>query len=288
MTEIPEHLLKRAQEAKAKAAAKKGGGAPSDEAGAPTQASETTPGDGPEGAAAGGGGVATQERAPATTTTAQTASIQAVGSGINTTTSVTFVAGGAYASLSSLTANPSAVHADGSAASTVTFTANDAFNNPIAALPVTLSQAGNATFAATTGQTGLDGTFSTTIVSTTAARRFDQPAQPRDIGARICRAGRRQRVRHGDAVEHAPAGAAEPQRRRHVERVESACAHESQRVALEARPQRGEHGADAGDGDCRRGVEGCRGAVGVVSADLEPERGDRDGKGNAPVHGTNV
>ena len=69
MTEIPEHLLKRAQEAKAKAAAKKGGGAPSDEAGAGTQASETTPGDGPDGAAAGGGGVATQERAPATATT---------------------------------------------------------------------------------------------------------------------------------------------------------------------------------------------------------------------------
>jgi menaquinol-cytochrome c reductase cytochrome b/c subunit len=69
MTEIPEHLLKRAQEAKAKAAAKKGGGAPSDEAGAPTQASETTPGDGPDGAAVGGG-VATQERAPATATTA--------------------------------------------------------------------------------------------------------------------------------------------------------------------------------------------------------------------------
>jgi hypothetical protein len=66
MTEIPEHLLKRAQEAKAKAAAKKGGGAPSGEAGAPTSASETTPGDGPEGAA-GGGGVVTQERAPATT-----------------------------------------------------------------------------------------------------------------------------------------------------------------------------------------------------------------------------
>jgi hypothetical protein len=69
MTEIPEHLLKRAQEAKAKAAAKKGGGAPSDEAGAGTSASETTPGDGPDGAAAGGGGVATQERAPATATT---------------------------------------------------------------------------------------------------------------------------------------------------------------------------------------------------------------------------
>jgi menaquinol-cytochrome c reductase cytochrome b/c subunit len=69
MTEIPEHLLKRAQEAKAKAAAKKGGGAPSGEAGAPTQASETTPGDGPDAAAAGGGGVATQERAPATATT---------------------------------------------------------------------------------------------------------------------------------------------------------------------------------------------------------------------------
>ena len=73
MTEIPEHLLKRAQEAKAKAAAKKGGGAPSDEAGAPTQASETTPGDGPEAQAAGGGGVVTQERAPATTTTARAA-----------------------------------------------------------------------------------------------------------------------------------------------------------------------------------------------------------------------
>ena len=69
MTEIPEHLLKRAQEAKAKAAAKKGGGAPSDEAGAGTSASETTPGDGPDGAAAGGGGVATQERGPATATT---------------------------------------------------------------------------------------------------------------------------------------------------------------------------------------------------------------------------
>ena len=41
MTEIPEHLLKRAQEAKAKAAAKKGGGAPSGEAGAP--AGEATP-----------------------------------------------------------------------------------------------------------------------------------------------------------------------------------------------------------------------------------------------------
>jgi len=69
MTEIPEHLLKRAQEAKAKAAAKKGGGASSDEAGAPTQASETTPGDGPDAQAAGGGGVVTQERAPATATT---------------------------------------------------------------------------------------------------------------------------------------------------------------------------------------------------------------------------
>ncbi|HZB72082.1 MAG TPA: menaquinol-cytochrome c reductase cytochrome b subunit [Acidimicrobiales bacterium] len=69
MADIPEHLLKRAQEAKAKAAAKKGGGAPSDEAGAGTSASETTPGDGPDGAAAGGGGVATQERAPATATT---------------------------------------------------------------------------------------------------------------------------------------------------------------------------------------------------------------------------
>jgi menaquinol-cytochrome c reductase cytochrome b/c subunit len=68
MTEIPEHLLKRAQEAKAKAAAKKGGGAPSGEAGAPPSASETTPGDGPDGQAAGGG-VATQERAPATATT---------------------------------------------------------------------------------------------------------------------------------------------------------------------------------------------------------------------------
>jgi menaquinol-cytochrome c reductase cytochrome b/c subunit len=68
MTEIPEHLLKRAQDAKAKAAAKKGGGAPSDEAGAGTQASTTSPGDGPDAAAAGGGGVATQERAPATAT----------------------------------------------------------------------------------------------------------------------------------------------------------------------------------------------------------------------------
>jgi menaquinol-cytochrome c reductase cytochrome b/c subunit len=68
MTEIPEHLLKRAQEAKAKAAAKKGGGAPSGEAGPPAEASETTPGDGPDGAGAGGG-VATQERAPATATT---------------------------------------------------------------------------------------------------------------------------------------------------------------------------------------------------------------------------
>ena len=73
MTEIPDHLLKRAQEAKAKAAAKKGGGTSSDEAGAPTQASETTPGDGPDAQAAGGGGVVTQERAPATTTTARAA-----------------------------------------------------------------------------------------------------------------------------------------------------------------------------------------------------------------------
>ncbi len=73
MTEIPEHLLKRAQEAKAKAAAKKGGGAPSDEAGAGTQASTTSPGDGPDAAAAGSGGVATQERVPATATAARAA-----------------------------------------------------------------------------------------------------------------------------------------------------------------------------------------------------------------------
>ena len=71
MTEIPEHLLKRAQEAKAKAAAKKAGGAPSGEAGAPTPAGETTPGDGAE--AQAGGGVATQERAPATATAARAA-----------------------------------------------------------------------------------------------------------------------------------------------------------------------------------------------------------------------
>jgi menaquinol-cytochrome c reductase cytochrome b/c subunit len=81
MTEIPEHLLKRAQEAKAKAAAKKGGGAPSDEAGAPTQASTTSPGDGPDAQAAGGGGVVTQERAPATTATAARAGAPPVAAG---------------------------------------------------------------------------------------------------------------------------------------------------------------------------------------------------------------
>jgi menaquinol-cytochrome c reductase cytochrome b/c subunit len=67
MTEIPEHLLKRAQEAKAKAAAKKGGGAPAGDAEAPATATATSPGDGPD-AQAAGGGVVTQERAPATTT----------------------------------------------------------------------------------------------------------------------------------------------------------------------------------------------------------------------------
>jgi menaquinol-cytochrome c reductase cytochrome b/c subunit len=60
MTEIPEHLLKRAQEAKAKAMAKKGG-APAGEAapaaGADEGAPAAPPGD--------GGGVATQERPPA-------------------------------------------------------------------------------------------------------------------------------------------------------------------------------------------------------------------------------
>jgi len=65
MTEIPEHLLKRAQEAKAKAAAKKGGAAP--EAAAGTEPA----GDGAATAVAPeGGGVATQERATAGVATA--------------------------------------------------------------------------------------------------------------------------------------------------------------------------------------------------------------------------
>jgi len=63
MTEIPEHLLKRAQEAKAKAAARKGEAAPVADAGtsqaAPVDDGERIP------AHLLGGGVATQERAPA-------------------------------------------------------------------------------------------------------------------------------------------------------------------------------------------------------------------------------
>jgi hypothetical protein len=94
--------------------------------------------------------------------------VTATGAGISLQTPVVFsfpVSG----ALSSLTATPASVTADGTATATLLVTLRDMNANPVAGQTVNLSASGSAnTVTPPTGVTGADGTFSATLASTKA------------------------------------------------------------------------------------------------------------------------
>ena len=104
----------------------------------------------------------TSSTAEAVTYTATADSVQ-----ITQTAVVTFTAGSVNAGSSTVTAAPTSVVADGTTASTVTVTAKDANDNPLAGLTVSLDQgAGASTIGAVTDNG--DGTYDFDVTSSTA------------------------------------------------------------------------------------------------------------------------
>jgi hypothetical protein len=87
--------------------------------------------------------------------------------GASLSTAITFVAGRATESNSSLIASPNSVAGDGVTISSLVATARDAQGNAVAGVSIVLSASGgNTTFGAPNGTTLGDGSFATTITST--------------------------------------------------------------------------------------------------------------------------
>jgi adhesin/invasin len=87
----------------------------------------------------------------------------------NLTSTVSFVAGAASATTSTLVANPTSLADDGVATTTLTTTVLDAQSNPVPGQAVTLSASGSGnTFSATWGSTDSTGVFTATLKSTVA------------------------------------------------------------------------------------------------------------------------
>ena len=100
-------------------------------------------------------------------TLAQNETITATEGSVQEHTSVSFVAGAASATTSSLVASSPTVAADGTSTTTLTVTVEDAHGNAVAGTAVTLSGSGsNNTFGAISGTTNANGVFTTTLAST--------------------------------------------------------------------------------------------------------------------------
>jgi hypothetical protein len=100
-------------------------------------------------------------------TLAQNETITATEGSTQEHTSVSFVAGAASATTSSIVASPSTVTANGTSTTTLTVTVEDAHGNAEAGTAVTLSGSGSSnTFGAVSGTTNANGMFTTTLAST--------------------------------------------------------------------------------------------------------------------------
>ena len=102
-------------------------------------------------------------------TLAQTETVTATEGGVQERTSVTFVAGPPAAMTLTIVASPTTVAANGTSATTLTVTVEDANGNPVAGTAVTLSASGSDnTFGAISGTTNASGVFTTSLASTLA------------------------------------------------------------------------------------------------------------------------
>ena len=102
-------------------------------------------------------------------TLAQTETVTATEGSAQETTTVIFAAGAPSASTSTITANPTTETANGTAATTLTVTVEDAQGNPVGGSAVTLSASGSDnSFGSISGTTNASGVFTTTLASTLA------------------------------------------------------------------------------------------------------------------------
>jgi hypothetical protein len=100
-------------------------------------------------------------------TLAQTETITATEGSVQEHTTVSFVAGAASATTSSIVASSPTVAADGTSTTTLTVTVEDAHGNAVGGTAVTLSASGTSNaFGAISGTTNASGVFTTTLAST--------------------------------------------------------------------------------------------------------------------------